>query len=132
MKEITAKKAKVNNRRWTEIDKIIGERIRHARSLCEMSQEVLASKLGITFQQLQKYENGTNRVSAARLWEIANILKQPIQWFYKIDVANGNKGLVINRHEATLLRGFRSIGDQETRKSILALVRLGEARTKAG
>lgn len=54
-----------------------------------MSQAALADKIGLTFQQLQKYENATNRISASRLWEIAQILDVPVAWFFEgIEGAN--------------------------------------------
>lgn len=66
-----------------ELDYVIGVNIRYYRILSGFNQKNLADCLGITFQQLQKYENGTNRVSAVRLWEIATILKKDIRIFYQ-------------------------------------------------
>lgn len=69
-------------RRAQSIDAHIGQRILEARRAQSMSQTILANRLGITFQQIQKYENGTNRVSAARLFEISHALEVPITYFY--------------------------------------------------
>ncbi len=66
-----------------ELDYVIGVNIRYYRTLSGFKQKNLADCLGITFQQLQKYENGTNRVSAVRLWEIATILNKDIRIFYQ-------------------------------------------------
>ena len=66
-----------------DIDAHIGNRVRAARQAQGMSQSVLANALGITFQQVQKYENGTNRVSAGRLYDVAHILGMPITYFYE-------------------------------------------------
>jgi transcriptional regulator with XRE-family HTH domain len=63
----------------------IGARIRERRHDLEMSQHALAKALGITFQQIQKYENGTNRVSAARLFEICKALKVPLSSMFERD-----------------------------------------------
>ncbi|MEL0205107.1 MAG: helix-turn-helix transcriptional regulator [Alphaproteobacteria bacterium] len=64
------------------IDMHVGKRIRLRRTLLGMSQEQLGSELDITFQQVQKYERGANRVSASRLWGISQILDSPINYFF--------------------------------------------------
>ena len=69
-------------RRIRDIDIKIGARIRAARSSKNITQDVLAYNIGLTFQQLGKYENGINRVSASKLLDIANVLDMPIEYFY--------------------------------------------------
>ncbi|MEQ1868247.1 MAG: helix-turn-helix transcriptional regulator [Micropepsaceae bacterium] len=64
------------------VDLHIGQRVRHRRWLTGMTQQNLAEAIGIRFQQVQKYESGANRISAARLWEIARALGVPISFFY--------------------------------------------------
>ncbi len=64
------------------IDVYIGQQIRRRRNSLNLSQEQLASKMGITFQQVQKYERGWNRVSGSRLWDISQILKVPLNYFF--------------------------------------------------
>ena len=63
------------------IDVHVGNRIRLRRTLLNLSQEKLASLLGLTFQQVQKYERGTNRVGASRLWDISRVLEVPVSFF---------------------------------------------------
>lgn len=63
-------------------DIYIGSRIRLRRNWCGLSQRALGNALGLTFQQVQKYENGTNRVGASRLFEICRVLEVPIGYFY--------------------------------------------------
>lgn len=63
-------------------DKHLGSRIRTQRLVRGMSQEKLGAALGLSFQQVQKYEKGSNRVSASRLWDIAQILQAPVNSFY--------------------------------------------------
>jgi len=73
------------------IDIHVGNRIRLRRTLLGLSQERLSCLLGLTFQQVQKYEKGMNRVSASRLWDISKVLEAPISFFYEDmdkDVAN--------------------------------------------
>ena len=65
------------------IDVHVGNRIRLRRTLLGLSQEKLASLLGLTFQQVQKYEKGMNRVGASRLWDISKVLEAPISFFYE-------------------------------------------------
>ena len=65
------------------IDVHVGNRIRLRRTLLGLSQEKLASLLGLTFQQVQKYERGMNRVGASRLWDISRVLEVPVNFFYE-------------------------------------------------
>ena len=66
-----------------EIDVHVGQRVRQRRVLCGLSQTELANAIGLTFQQLQKYERGMNRISASKLWQISQVLDVPVQWFFK-------------------------------------------------
>src|SRR5438132_9700768 len=65
------------------IDKHVGSRVRMRRMMLGMSQEKLGDALGITFQQVQKYEKGTNRISASRLQHISQILQVPVAFFFE-------------------------------------------------
>lgn len=65
------------------VDVHVGKRIRHRRWLVGMTQQQLAEKVGIKFQQIQKYETGANRVSASRLWDIADALEVPVSFFFE-------------------------------------------------
>lgn len=83
-------KAKPRRRRRTvledgprEIDVHVGQRVRQRRVLCGLSQTELANAIGLTFQQLQKYERGMNRISASKLWQISQVLDVPVQWFFR-------------------------------------------------
>jgi transcriptional regulator with XRE-family HTH domain len=64
------------------IDKHVGSRVRMRRMMLNMSQEKLGDALGLTFQQVQKYEKGTNRIGASRLQQISNILQVPVEFFF--------------------------------------------------
>ncbi|MEI9803292.1 MAG: helix-turn-helix domain-containing protein [Pseudolabrys sp.] len=65
------------------IDKHVGSRVRMRRMMMSMSQEKLGDALGLTFQQVQKYEKGTNRIGASRLQHIAQILQVPVSFFFE-------------------------------------------------
>jgi transcriptional regulator with XRE-family HTH domain len=85
-------------RRTTPVDHHVGARTREARLELDMSQTDLAVACGITFQQIQKYENGANRVSASRLWQFAAILGKPIGWFFE--------GLAPHKLSASLVKAL--------------------------
>ncbi|MCC2099408.1 MAG: helix-turn-helix transcriptional regulator [Hyphomicrobiales bacterium] len=65
------------------VDVHVGKRVRHRRWLGGMTQQQLAEKVGIKFQQIQKYETGMNRVSASRLWDIAQAVDVPVSFFFE-------------------------------------------------
>jgi transcriptional regulator with XRE-family HTH domain len=65
------------------IDKHVGARVRMRRMMLSMSQEKLGDALGLTFQQVQKYEKGTNRIGASRLQQISHILQVPVSFFFE-------------------------------------------------
>ena len=71
------------SRRPNPIDVHVGSRVRFRRMLLGMSQEKLGEKLGLTFQQIQKYEKGINRIGASRLFDLAQVLGVPVQFFYE-------------------------------------------------
>ncbi|WP_254492357.1 helix-turn-helix domain-containing protein [Bartonella sp. B1099] len=94
----------------------IGKRIRHRRISMRLSQKELGSHLGVSFQQIQKYEKGFNRVSAGRLQEIANLLKVPITFFYadisKEDIPENHSHYdqeTYSEKEQALVKNFREL-----------------------
>ncbi|MCB1650970.1 MAG: helix-turn-helix transcriptional regulator [Alphaproteobacteria bacterium] len=129
------------------IDVHVGQRLRVRRSLLGLSQEKLASLIGLTFQQIQKYERGTNRISAGRLYEFSKLLEVPVQYFFEqmdINVANKQgtasyQGLSDNKQEGfegndnddimtrketlDLIRTYYTIKDPETRKDIIKFIK---------
>src|SRR3954465_5774450 len=72
-----------SSRRANPVDVHVGSRVRLRRMLLGMSQEKLGEHLGLTFQQVQKYEKGSNRVSASKLYQMAQVLGVPVQFFYE-------------------------------------------------
>ena len=117
-------------------DSYVGSRVRMRRLMLGMSQERLAGQLGLTFQQVQKYEKGTNRVSASRLQQIAHILEVPVPFFFdggpQAAGFAGKSGLApspayINDFLASadghaLLKAFLRIKDADLRRSIVRVV----------
>ncbi|MBA5724105.1 helix-turn-helix domain-containing protein [Candidatus Liberibacter sp.] len=114
------------------IDINVGKRIRLRRTMLGMSQEKLGEGLGITFQQVQKYEKGTNRVGASRLQSISDVLNVPVSFFFDaaplvnpdalseenciIDFLSSSEGLHLNRY-------FVRIGNAKIRQKVIELVK---------
>lgn len=127
-----------NKKKPNPIDIHVGSRIRLRRTMLGMSQEKLGDSLGITFQQIQKYEKGTNRVGASRLQNISSILNVPVAFFfedapgdsstgqaglaessssnYVVDFLSSSEGLQLNR-------AFVKIQDPKIRRRIVDLVK---------
>lgn len=127
-----------NKKKANPIDTHVGGRIRLRRNMVGMSQEKLGESLGITFQQVQKYEKGTNRVGASRLQAIANILNVPVAFFFEdapgsssdaspgfaeesaasslMDFCTSAEGLQLNR-------AYIAITDPKVRRKVLDLVK---------
>lgn len=119
------------------IDIHVGSRVRLRRMMLSMSQEKLGEHLGITFQQIQKYEKGTNRIGASRLQHIARVLQVPVSFFF--EDAPGSPGDVSGMSEAPqtqhvvdflsssegiqLNRAFVRIKDAKLRRRVIDLVR---------
>jgi len=82
MSEKSVKTGKPNPRTASPMDRHIGAQVRAARQIAGLTQEALAEHLGVTFQQVQKYERGANRVSASRLLSVASLTRQPLSFFY--------------------------------------------------
>jgi transcriptional regulator with XRE-family HTH domain len=127
------------------IDIHVGAKVRTRRSLLGMSQERLAAALGITFQQVQKYETGTNRMGASRLYNISRVLGVPVAYFFdgmalaisgaaSLQVAeksasNDLTTLLERKETVDLLRAYYAIDDETLRKHLLDIVK-GFAKKK--
>jgi transcriptional regulator with XRE-family HTH domain len=127
------KKGKANS-----IDEYVGTQLRQRRSLLGLSQERLAEKVGITFQQIQKYENGANRISASRLFEFSKVLDIPVNFFfdnYGLDsmptgmaegdqaVFEGPEDIMKRKETLELIRVYYSIENPKLRKDLFKLVK---------
>ena len=88
----------------SHVDHQVGRRIRQARREAKLTQEQLGNMIGLTFQQVQKYEKGVNRVSAGTLYEISQVLDLPISWFFDEDVVKSARRNAMVRCE----RSFRN------------------------
>jgi transcriptional regulator with XRE-family HTH domain len=107
------------------VDVHVGKRIRHRRWTLGTTQQQLADRVGIKFQQIQKYETGANRVSASRLWDIAAALGVPVSFFFEgmegTPAAGGAAGdmpgdLLSDREALELLRSYYAIPEAQRRR----------------
>lgn len=112
--------------RADEVDKHIGRRIREQRENLGITQGQLARAIQVSYQQIHKYEHGSNRISAGRLWLIAEALNIPVQFFFEGAHATAEAGLSDreNRLCLELARQFRQIPSSRHQEALLALVRV--------
>ena len=116
-------------------DKHVGARVRMRRMMLGMSQETLGEALGLSFQQVQKYEKGANRIGASRLQQIAQILQVGVSFFFEGQPVVSSRGVTLvpnvddfttgflaSRDGINLARAFSSIKDVEMRRRIVNLV----------
>ena len=124
------------------VDKYVGSRVRMRRIMLGMSQEKLGEALGLTFQQVQKYEKGTNRVGASRIQQISEILQVPISFLFEGSPSGGTStgkfseatspnfvsDFLATSEGLALTRAFTRITDAKLRRSIVELVEQIAAR----
>ncbi len=121
-----------------EVDVHVGRRVRQRRKVLGITQEKLGEALGLTFQQVQKYERGANRISASKLFELSQLLKVPVGYFYE-DMTREQQLAVAAMSEAApdpfegenlsaresreLLQAYYRLPSDKVRKQMLALMR---------
>ena len=128
-------------RSMNPIDAHVGARVRLRRMLVGMSQEKLGEMLGVTFQQVQKYEKGANRIGASRLFEVSQILAVPVQYFFDDLPGEGERPIarpqaladnteesfvmdfVVSQEGLALNQAYKKIGNTKLRRRVLDLVR---------
>ena len=118
------------------VDAHVGKRLRERRTVLGYSQQQLGGALGVTFQQIQKYERGTNRISASRLYRLTKVLDVPVSYFFNgiaegasLDSSEGSKAvakgseqaLYIRRETLELVRAYCKVRDPEVRQHIRRL-----------
>jgi len=123
------------------IDAAVGAQVRLRRILLGLSQEAVSNSLGLTFQQLQKYEHGTNRISGSRLYQLGMILHAPVSFFFEtVDVSIGANaaedaimstsdadevpaGIMQKRKTVELVRAFYAIDDDKQHTAALNMLK---------
>ena len=114
----------------TDIDLHLGRRLRRRRRLLGLTQQQLAVQVGIRFQQIQKYECGANRISAARLWQLAEALESPVSYFYdgleeaieRRAAANQGGEMFSRKETLDLIQAYYQL-DEKPRRRLLDLAK---------
>ncbi|MGE5514696.1 MAG: helix-turn-helix domain-containing protein [Bacteroidota bacterium] len=144
-----ASRGRTPSGRPNPIDVHVGGRVRLRRTLLGMSQEKLGEALGLTFQQVQKYERGANRIGASRLYDLSRVLDVPVSYFFEDmgdetmaasprymvrateDPPQVDDGRMVQRETLELVRAYYRIRDPEVRKQVQELASvLGASLTK--
>jgi len=115
------------------VDIHVGQRVRQRRWMTGMSQTQLGERIGIRFQQVQKYETGANRISASRLWDIAATLEVPVGHFFEgldeltVDTGHERGDVLTDREAGDLVRTYYTIPENQRRRLFDLARALGEA-----
>lgn len=110
----------------TDIDSHLGRRLRRRRRLVGLTQQQVATRVGLRFQQIQKYETGANKISAARLWQLAEALESPVSYFYdglKGSLEEADPGKLFSHKESVELVQAFSQMDEKPRRRLLDLAK---------
>jgi len=113
-----------NKKKADDVDRFVGEKIRERRIMLGLTQQELAQGIGVTYQQAHKYEQGVNRVSAGRLFEISRMLNTPVEFFF--DGLGGEKIRETNSRERMgleLSRHFSLIRNEKYQEALSSLAR---------
>ena len=113
------------------VDVHVGGRVKAGRTLIGMTQTEIGKHVGVTFQQIQKYENGMNRITASRLWVISLVLGQPISWFFEGVGKRKRKGddPLAKRETLTFVR-YLSACDPDVQKHLAAMINAVAGKAK--
>ena len=125
-----------------EIDLHLGKRLRRRRRLLGLTQQQLAGAVGVRFQQIQKYECGANRISAARLWQLSEALEVPIGYFYDglsnapmaeqpAERTDANGEMLARKETLDLIRAYYQLGERPRRR-LLDLAKALTSDVEAG
>jgi transcriptional regulator with XRE-family HTH domain len=110
--------------RTQEVDRHVGARVRERRIMLGLTQQQLADLIGVTYQQAHKYERGINRVSAGRLFEIAQVLSVPVSYFFDGLAEDGGRGITPRERMCLeLARNFAQIPNERHQEALSQLAR---------
>ena len=120
--------------RASAADRHVGARIRERRVMLGLSQQQLAQMIGVTYQQAHKYERGLNRISAGRLYEIAQVLNVPISWFFEGLSAESSPAEMTTRQRMCLelARNFAAIDNEKHQEALSQMARALAAQSAGG
>ncbi len=115
------------------VDVHVGQRVRQRRWMVGMTQQQLGDKVGIKFQQIQKYETGTNRISASRMWDIAAVMEVPVSFFFEgldgqaPDTGEARGDILTDKEALDLVRTYYGIPENQRRRLFDLARVLGDA-----
>ncbi len=115
------------------VDVYVGQRVRQRRWMVGMTQQQLGDRVGIKFQQIQKYETGTNRISASRMWDIAATMEVPVSFFFEgidgqaPDTGEARGDILTDKEALELVRAYYAIPENQRRRLFDLARVLGEA-----
>ncbi len=118
------------NEQDIDVDVHVGLKLREARILKNLTQLDLGKLVGLAFQQIQKYENGANRIGASRLWHLSQILELPVSYFFEglesgklVDADDAETAENIRRKSLELVRNFYAIKEERVREAAYQLIK---------
>ena len=113
-----------------QVDMHVGVKLRQARILKKLTQTSLGKVVGLTFQQIQKYEKGSNRIGGSRLWQLSQILEIPVSYFFeglesgtRLTADDAEVAETSRRKSMELVRNFHSIKNERTREAAYRLIK---------
>ncbi len=115
------------------VDVHVGQRVRQRRCLAGMTQQELGDRVGMTVQQIQKYESGANRISASRMWDIAAAMEVPVSFFFEgldgqaPDTGEARAEILTDKEALDLVRTYYAIPENQRRQLFDLACALGEA-----
>ena len=128
---LTASPARRSSGRTQDIDRYVGARMRERRIMLGLTQQQLADLIGVTYQQAHKYERGINRVSAGRLFEVAQVLSVPVNYFFDGLAEEGGRGVSPRERMCLeLARNFAQIPNERHQEALSQLARVLAAEEK--
>jgi transcriptional regulator with XRE-family HTH domain len=130
MRKSSRKKSPVKTE---EIDKHIGQQFKKARIICGLTQEEISKKMHVSYQQVQKYETGSNQLSPSRLYDASLVIERPVGYFFeglpgqdvrkKAELLQDDNASDLTRGDVELVRMFYQITNKEVRKGLKILLR---------
>jgi len=124
-----SKRANTDAKKTDKIDEHVGKRVRQRRLLLNVSQEELAGLLGLTFQQIQKYERGVNRIGAGRLYRIARHLGVPVEYFYEGLESTGSSAKVADLAHPDVVK-FAQMREELAPDEVACIFQIGASLLK--
>jgi len=123
-REAAAAMPRRSTSRTQDVDRHVGARVRERRIMLGLTQQQLADLIGVTYQQAHKYERGINRVSAGRLFEIAQVLSVPVSYFFDGLAEDGGRGITPRERMCLeLARNFAQIPNERHQEALSQLAR---------